>query len=87
MYYKLPESIRNKDEYKLDADATKKSGTDAYNTMLNAVLYGAGDNKPYHDYFVYQGERLGYNYIGGMSDKDYTKLIGKPRKTPTLTLK
>jgi hypothetical protein len=87
MYYKLPESIRNKDEYKLDADATKKSGTDAYNTMLNAVLYGAGDNKPYHDYFVYQGERLGYNYIGGMSDADYAKLIGKPRKTPTLTLK
>jgi hypothetical protein len=87
MYYKLPESIRNKDEYKLDADATKKSGTDAYNTMLNAVLYGAGDNKPYHDYFVYQGERLGYNYIGGMSDADYAKLIGKPRGNNSLHLK
>lgn len=87
MYYKLPKRIRNKDEYKLDAGITQKSGTDAYNTMLNAVLYGAGDNKPYHDYFVYQGERLGYNYIGGMSDADYAKLIGKPRGNNSLHLK
>lgn len=85
MYYKLPSDIRTKTEYKIDNNDSDPNKV--YDKMLNAVLYGAGERKAYHDYFVYQGNRLGYNYIGGMSDADYAKLIGKPRGNNSLHLK
>lgn len=84
MYYGLPERIRTKAEYEI---TDKEDPNKVYDKMLNAVLYGAGDNKPYHDYFVKHGRRLGYKYIGGMSDADYAKLIGKPRGNNSLHLK
>lgn len=75
MYRGLTKDIKKKYNVDTITDAKEK-----YNVMLNAILDGAGDNAQDHKWFVYHANRLGYEYVGGMTDANYTTLMGQPRQ-------